>query len=468
MANPENIASRQPPYSREAEEGVIAAALIDPNALVDQRLDQLTPEMFYIHSNRIIWKHIIKLNNAFKTIDLASLTESLREGGELDDIGSIPYLLGVADSATTTAYAYQQAETVEQHAKRREIIATVGNVMSRAYKLDPVEDIVNDLETYLAHHVNIKDTGTDDESALARALAFADGQASYPTGFRVLDNAIGGLPIGDLSVLASRSSMGKSAIAHGLAKNIANTLHVSNQGYVHIISPDQPKTEIYMNEACRRAGLSTDVFRQTDSGGRPTATPQQKEAYKQALQSLRQDFIPRITLDDGSILFEQLETKLLRAVRAGAKLIILDTIQAVRSYKMNRKEKTDETSKLLKAVAREFDIAVLMLSQVKLEVDYRDDKRPRASDCSDSKDIQDDANLMLMLYRPEYYYGAYDPVTNNPIAGVAQVGIAKQKAGKAGPNVWLNMFFDAPFAQFSETPPSRKIPSTLDGKPYPR
>lgn len=378
------------PTAPDAEKNLIASVILDPALISEYTLDRVPPEAFDERYNRTIWTQILSLYWNDYPVDIPSVMEALRQKRKMEDAGGVNYLLGLMEESDGVGtHAYHYADTVMEAHHRRLLITECRRAIQTALD-DGYEDALSTLQTAL-HEIEDDHESTLDE-ALDIAVQFVNGQeaARLPTGFRSIDLMIGGLPRGDLTILAGRTSMGKSALAHNIAFQVGST---------HVLTPDQPLPEVIVAETCRRSEVPYERIR---AG---YATDEQKEAWLAAFEQVKEVMKTTVTFDDRQLDFGRMVTEVRRAARRGKQLVILDHVQHVRAtnHKDKRTLMMDITSSL-KGLARDEGIAILALSQLTRDIDHRLEKRPTLIDLSESKTLEEDANVVLFLYRDGYYH----------------------------------------------------------------
>jgi len=401
-------------YAKAAEESLIAAVVIDPALIVEHDLDLLPPEAF--HAKRAaLWRAILSLYEREDAIDLATVTEWLRTHKQLEEAGDVSYIVGVVSDfqGSGLSAATYADQVIEAWTRRR--IASIGLTYAQRINRtdDAVDDVLGDMEKAL-YDIQRNERGTGLARASEYAEEYADGTARMSTGFDEIDRVTnGGLPIGDLTVLAGRTSMGKSALAHAIAFKV---------GAVHVVSPDQPLPEIIANEACRRTRIPLDALQ-----ARAVHDEAERDRWIKAKNAVAKD-MRTTTFDDGSYTLSRLVGDVRRAALQGKRLVIVDHLQSIRPDKRygSRREFMIDLTGILKDLARDFGISVLALSQLSRAIDDRPNKRPMLADLSESKTIEEDANLVLFLYREKYY-------DRNTMKGdESEVIVAKNKTGGTG------------------------------------
>lgn len=419
------------PSAPTVEAEIISSCVIDPNLLSDYDLASIPPEAFRSEKNRVIWRHITRLYWDDEAIDLPNVVESMRQAAELDKAGGINYLVGLMSESLgvgTNAASYAR-QLIDVH-RRNVIIEASLKAASAAAKNPDYLTTLTQLEKDLSEVGDVT-SGTSDSNAFELAEAIMSNQGSVLSGYDSLDRAIGGFPRGDLTILAGRTSIGKSSFLHGCAFASKNCL---------VLTPDQPKPEIFAAEASRRCGIPLNVLR---SG---SATQDQLDAWQDALESVRQDVVVNryTTFRDGPLTLESMTRAVKRGAEQGRELIFVDHLQRIRSdmRSQERRQLMVELTGTLKDLSREYGIAVVAASQLKRDIDERQDKRPMLSDLSESKSIEEDANLVLFLYRDKYY----NP--NSEMGDVADIIIAKHKTSERLRVV--NMLYEGKLIRFKE------------------
>ncbi len=435
---------RIPPHHLEAEQSVLGSVLVD-NAVLERLEGLIQADAFYKLGHQKIWRAMERLAAAGEPIDLVTLSEELKRAGELDEVGGYTYLVGLAEQTPTAAYAEHYARIVAEKAALRRLIAAAGEVMRLAYdeagSLEEILDKAGQKILEVQRDGSRRDFAAMNELVhqtfehIHRLYENQGAPTGVRTGFRELDRMIGGLEPGSLTIIAARPSMGKTSLALTIAQHAALKENVP----VGIFSLEMPAiqlvTRIITAEAridmnrLRQGQLSErDFQRLVDVAGRISEAP------------IYIDDTPDLTL---------LELRA-RARRLAAQyqlgLIVVDYLQlmsgAAGSVKSeNRQQEIAAISRGLKSLARELDLPVVALSQLSRAVESRPNKRPMLSDLRESGSIEQDADLVLFIYRDEYY----NPHSEK--AGIAEIIVGKQRNGPTGT---VELQFHAAHVRFND------------------
>ena len=422
------VESRTPPNSIEAEQSVLGSILLD-NETYASLEGMLAAEHFYKEAHRKIFRAIERLFRRGDPMDLVTLTEELRQSGELESVGSVPYLIGLADSVPTAAYADSYARIVLEKATLRDLISASGRIMQLAYDqagpldevLDQAEQNIFDLATKKrrVQFEGMTTLVTETFAHINELFANPDPVSGLRTGFKELDGMTAGLQPSSLNVLAARPSMGKTALALSMGLNAALRGDVS----VGIFSLEMSAVQLVTRMLCSEARVDMSRVRNGQLSDRD---------FQRLADTAGRMSEARIFIDDNpDLTVMELRS---RARRLTAEhdlgLLVIDYLQLMsagtRSTSENRQQEISTISRGLKALARELDIPVLVLSQLSRAVESRPNKRPMLSDLRESGAIEQDADLVMFIYRDEYY----DPQSEKH--GIAEVIIGKQRNGPTG------------------------------------
>lgn len=428
-----------PPQSLEAEVAVLGSMLIEDEA-IGQAVEMLKSPFFYKDAHQRIFQAIVDLYGASKPVDLVTLTEELKRRSELDNIGGAAYLTELTSAVPTAANVQHYARIVKEKAILRNLINTGTQIVSQSYDgqqdasslLDKAEKMIFDIagSQLQGLAVSIKDIIKDSIETIEgfyRRKAHVTGLA---TGFDDLDVMTAGLHNGDLIVIAGRPSMGKSA----LATCIAEYAGVHEQKAVALFSLEMSKEQLVQRMLCSHARVELQKARsgyltQTDWPKLVTAAGKLAEA--------------RIFIDDSSGLSAlELRAKARRLkARHNIDLIIVDYLQLMSSSSRieNRQQEISDISRSLKGLAKELSLPLIAVSQLSRAPEKRESYRPRLSDLRESGAIEQDADVVLLLFREEYY----NPKEDNK--GITEIMVAKQRNGPIGSQ---NLLFLSEYTRF--------------------
>lgn len=422
--------NRIPPQALEAEASLLGSLMIDHAALDD--LPHLPAAAFYAERHRLIFRAILDLANTGTPPDLVALVNQLRATGNLDRVGGPAFLIGLMEDTPIAAYAGHYAEIVLEKHRAREIISVAGQAMQAAFDGTPVDDVLAQHEQALTSLARFDAVERGPAEFRQDALDLISGVGGLSTGLIDLDAVTGGLVRGGYNVIAARPSMGKSSLMRAILQH-----RVKEGDRVALFSVDQSGGEIYALTAATRTKTSLSDFR-PDAYGRTPAGPAARQAFEQELTRIATDW------DEKLVIFDQLSdaTRILQAarreIRAGATVIAVDHLQSI-----SLDGRTDDTasvsniSRMFKALSREFNVTVILLSQLGRDVENNPGKRPTLRNLRQSGAIEEDANQVLMLYREEYYERLADPHRTPERAGELDVIVAKNKLGSVPHTVTL-------------------------------
>jgi replicative DNA helicase len=422
------VESRTPPQNLEAEQSVLGSILLD-NEVYASIEGMLTAEHFYKEGHRKIYRAMEQLFRRGEPLDLVTLTEELRQTGELEAIGNVPYLIGLADSVPTAAYADNYARIVREKAVLRELISASGTIMQSAYdQAMPLEQILDKAEASIFELSSAKRTHAftgmttlvhDTFEHIQELFNNPDPVSGLRTGFKELDVITAGLQPSSLNVLAARPSMGKTAFALTIAQNAA----LREGATIGIFSLEMSAVQLVTRMLCSEARVDMSRVR----NGQLSDRDFQRLADTAGKMSEAKIFID----DNADLTVMELRSRARRLMAEhGLGLIVIDYLQLMsgggKSGSENRQQEISTISRGLKALARELDIPVLVLSQLSRAVESRPNKRPMLSDLRESGAIEQDADLVMFIYRDEYY----DQQSEKQ--GIAEIIVGKQRNGPTG------------------------------------
>lgn len=439
----DTVAARVAPFSDPAEVSVLGSVLLDPDIITAGHVAALIPQDFYGHRHQVIWRAMLALHaDGEPAGDLTLLHAHLSRTGQLDEAGGLTYLTGLSDLTPTAAHADHYALIVREHAHRRALIRHANDVQRHVYAGDLA---LEDLQT-LAAAPPALELGDEDglvhlADALADVLAQAEdgsGSRGLPTGLSDLTDTINGLEAGRLYVLAARPAMGKSALAFQMAAHVAQT-----GGRVLGFSLEMPASEISARILASDARVSLERLtkaRRGDVGALNARDRERLRHHSTQLSAARLDILPK----PGLRLHELMDEVRRAHAREPLALFVLDYIQLVQLSGRggdNANARITEITTALKRLALELDIPVLALSQLSRNVESRGDRRPTLSDLRDSGSIEQDADVVMFIYRDEYYNKETDQ------QGVAEIIIGKNRNGPAGT---VKAMFQAAYVRFND------------------
>ncbi|WP_318616554.1 replicative DNA helicase [Sporosarcina sp. YIM B06819] len=423
----DQMIDRIPPHNNEAEQSVIGAIFLEPQALITAA-ELLIPEDFYRMAHQKIFETMIILSDKGQAIDVVTVTEELSAKKELEDVGGISYLMEIANSVPTAANIVHYARIVEEKALLRRLIRVATSIVEDGYaREDEVEALLSEAEKKMMEVSNRKNAGdfrhikdvlveTYDNIEL---LHTRKGDVTgIPTGFTDLDKMTAGFQRNDLIILAARPSVGKTAFALNVAQNVATKTDEN----VAIFSLEMGAEQLVMRMLCAEGNIDAQVMR---------TGALEAEDWRKLTMAMGSLSNAGIFIDDSSgIRVNEIRSKCRRLQQEhGLGMIIIDYLQLISGSGRageNRQQEVSEISRSLKGLARELKVPVIALSQLSRGVEQRQDKRPMMSDLRESGSIEQDADIVSFLYREDYY----DKETENQ--NIIEIIIAKQRNGPTG------------------------------------
>ena len=454
---------RLQPQARELEEAVLGALMLEKDAysIVSEILK---PECFYEKAHEKIYAAIVDLALSQRPVDMLTVTEQLKKRGELEDVGGPFYISQLTSKVASSAHIEYHARIIAQKYLARELISFTAMIQGKAFDetLD-VEDLMQEAEGKLFEisQRNVKKDVTqinpvikDAMEMLQKAALQKEGLSGLRTGFEGLDKMTSGWQNSDLIIIAARPAMGKTAFVLSMAKNMAVNFNTPVALFSLEMSNVQLVNRLIVNvceipgEKIKSGRLESYEWEQLDF--------KIKELYD----------APIFVDDTPSLSVFELRTKARRLVREhGVKIIIIDYLQLMNASGMafgSRQEEVSTISRSLKGLAKELNIPIVALSQLNRGVESRegiDGKRPQLSDLRESGAIEQDADMVCFIHRPEYYK-IYQDDRGNDLRGMAEIVIAKHRNGAVG-EVLLR--FKGEFTRFSNPEDDMVIP--MPGEP---
>ena len=426
------LLDRLPPHAYEAEMSVLGSMLFDPAVTGDVIQVLRDGTSFFGDANRIVFDAMVELYDKYNALDVVQLTQLLTDRGLLERIGGMEHLLEIAESVPSAANAMRYARIVKDKSVQRRLIEAAGEILVEAHHGgDSVRECLEEAEkkiyqiagqTEQSHAESMRDLVVE----VIQAIEQSDGRliTGVPTGYPDLDEMTHGLQPGEMIILAARPSMGKTALALNLSEQMAM------QGYpVGVFSLEMSKQALVQRLLSARSGVDSQKIRRGMLSG------EEWERLQAACGELYE--APLLIDDTPGLSLLQMRAKARRmASKHGIRAIVIDYLQLMTSGRRaeSRQVEISEISRGVKAMARELSVPVICLSQLNRAAEQREGHRPRMSDLRESGSIEQDADIVSMLHREEYYHQA-DPdwkLHNPDKVGLTELIIAKQRNGPTG------------------------------------
>lgn len=432
-----------PPQNIDAEHSVIGALLLDKDAILTV-VEILSPEDFYEERNSRIYRAILALFEKRSPIDMVTLTNELEKTKELAEIGGGSYIVSLVNSTPSAANVAHYANIVRDKAILRRLIASAVTISDLGFSEDEDVPVILDKaeqslfavsqKFFRQKFIPIKDILTEAFDRIDKIHKEKGALRGLPTGFRDLDSKLAGLQKADLLILAARPSMGKTSLALNIAEHIA----VEEKKPVAFFSLEMSKEQLVDRLISSQAGV---------------------DSWKLRTGNLSDDDFPKIgyamgTLSEAPFFIDDTPGLSVTEIRAKARrlqmehdlgIIFIDYLQLVegrlKSGDTNRVQEISEISRSLKTLARELNVPVVALSQLSRAVEHRPDKRPQLSDLRESGSIEQDADVVMFIYRDDYYD------ENSEKKGITEILIRKHRNGPIG-NV--DLYFNAEQMRFRD------------------
>ncbi len=431
-----------PPQNIEAEQSVLGAIMIENDAF-PKVIEIISREDFYKESHKKIYDAMVELFEKSEPIDLITISEELRKRNEIDAIGGESYLSALASQVPTAANIRYHSKIIREKALLRSLIKSASEIAGKVYEenldadelVDQAERIIFNIsdKRIKTSFVGLKDLIKGSFETIEHLYDKKSAITGVASGFNDLDERTSGFQRGDLIVIGGRPSMGKTA----LSLNIARHVGVEMKEPVAIFSLEMSKEQLAMRMLCAEAMVDSNSVRKgfirkedwsklTNAAGKLTETP--------------------IFIDDSSnitVLEMRAKARRLKLEHKGLSLIIVDYLQLMRGRGNfeRREQEISEISRSLKALAKELEVPVIALSQLNRGVEQRHEKKPTLADLRESGAIEQDADVIIFLYRDEVYN------KNTHEKGKAEVNIAKQRNG---PTDTINLTFFPNYTRFTD------------------
>lgn len=416
-----------PPHAIEAECALLGSMILDPQVVGDVLQIIKSPQDFYRPAHSSVYQAVLQLYDERQSIDVVQLQQKLKDKEQLDQVGGVEYLIELAESVPSAASFEHYARIVRDKAILRHLIESAGTILYQCYHNDePVTNLLDQAERQI---FEIAELGSRDQAEQLRTLLqetyerleSEDGSVmtGIETGFMELDEMLNGLQSGELIIVAARPSMGKTA----LALNMAEYIGASNRQPVAIFSMEMGKQQLAQRLLCSRSGVDSHKLRRNMLSG--------DDFGKLAMAVGELSEAPVFIDDTPGLTLLQLRAKARRlAARNDIKAIFVDYLQLMSAPGMqSREQEVSSISRGIKALARELDVPVVCLSQLNRQAESREGHRPRMSDLRESGAIEQDADVVMMLHREDYYHKGDEAYQ---MTNVAELIVAKQRNGPTG------------------------------------
>lgn len=425
---------KMPPQAIELEEAVIGALMLEKHAILNVQ-EVLRAESFYREAHQMIYQAILDLSARIEPIDLLTVSNQLQKAGNLNAVGGMAYLASLTQKVGSAAHIEFHAKIVAQKHIQRQLIASSTEIQEQSFAEDKdVTDLLDfaESEIFKIAEGNIKRDVQKSRDILSKALKAIeeagqkpDGMSGVPSGFTEVDRLTMGWQPSDLVIIAARPSMGKTAFVLSLARNIA----VDFQNGVAFFSLEMSSVQLMMRLIIGESGLDSNLIK---SG---KLTPDQWKHLEASVKPLSG---AKLFIDDTPALsiFEFRSKARRLKSQFDIQIIIIDYLQLMTAGtsdgKGNREQEVATISRSLKAIAKELNVPILALSQLNRSVESRGGtKRPQLSDLRESGAIEQDADIVAFIHRPEYY-GLTLEEDGTSTAGLAQIIFAKHRNGAVG------------------------------------
>jgi replicative DNA helicase len=414
------------PHSREAEEAVLGAVLINPEAYYDVA-QFLQADDFYIHRHRWIWETYVRLHDRRNPIDILTVTEELDQMGQLAEVGGAAYLTVLINNVPTSLHAEAYGRLVEQSSIRRRMLNAANEIAKLAYQEETGVEVIMDEAEKAVFGVSERRMTRDVQSIrqvlseyydrIDQLSSRGEDVLGVPTGFIDLDRLLGGLQKSDLLIIAGRPGSGKTAFMLSAAKNAAQKY----KQHVAIFSLEMSNEQLAQRLIAQETGIDSQRLRKGELAEEEWPT------FTHAIEVLSDSII---FLDDTPFLTPlQLRTKCRRLhMEYQIDLILVDYLQLMSSgiRSDNRVQEVSYISRNLKMLARELNVPVLAAAQLSRAIEQRTDKEPQLSDLRESGSLEQDSDIVMFIHRPELY--EQDTLKKN----IAQIKVAKHRNGPIG------------------------------------
>ncbi|MEX0982158.1 MAG: replicative DNA helicase [Bacteroidales bacterium] len=475
MANKQNSSGKKvnliaadhgkiPPQALDLESAVLGAIMLERDAILSV-LDILTPESFYQEAHQKIFTTAVDLSTREKPIDLLTITEELRKREQLEEVGGATYISQLTSRVGSAAHLEYHARIVAQKYIQRELIRVSSEIQTRSYdETTDVDDLLDFSERELLNIAegNIKKETVKINKLIADALhqieeagKREDSLSGVPSGYSMVDRLTSGWQPSDLVIIAARPSMGKTAFVLSMARNIG----VEHERPIAFFSLEMSSLQLVNRLIVAETQLPSDKIR----NGRLENYQWEQLEYK--IKNLEQ--APIYIDDTPAISIFELRAKCRRLKQKyDVQVIVIDYLQLMTAGQGHgngsREQEVSTISRSLKSIAKELNVPIIALSQLNRSVEMRSgNKRPQLSDLRESGAIEQDADLVLFIHRPEYY-GLDTDEEGNSLKGIAEIIVAKHRNGPIGD---VQLKFQKEFAKFSNLEETVDVFEDENGNP---
>jgi len=434
-----------PPHAREAEMSLLGSVLVDPAVMGEVVMHVHSSGEFHVPAHALIYEAMLQMYERLNAIDIVQLTQHLRDRQILDSVGGVAYLVELAEAVPSASNAVHYAKIIHDKALIRDLIRTAGDILRDAFtSSDDAVTVLDEAERrifLLAERGEMSDAASMQNLVheVMRTIEENEGKliTGVPTGFTDLDEMTHGLQPGEMIILAARPSMGKTAMALNLAEQMA-----AGGAPVAVFSLEMSRQQLVQRVLSARSGIDSQRLR------RGMLSKDDWSKLHGACSELHE--LPLYIDDSPGLTLMQMVAKSRRLhSRHKVRAVVIDYLQLMSSGRRaeSRQVEISEISRGVKAMARELQVPVICLSQLNRAAEQREGHRPRMSDLRESGSIEQDADVVMMLHREEYYHQA-DPEwrnNNSEKVGLAELIIAKQRNGPTGT---VNLTWDSAITRF--------------------
>jgi replicative DNA helicase len=424
------VAERTLPHNLEAERSVLGAILLHNDAfnLAAEVIDSVD---FFRDAHRRIFGKMVKLAERGDAIDLVTLKEELGRSGELDEVGGPAYITALVDGVPRSTNIEHYARIIKEKATLRNLIFSANKILATAYEGEEEADVILDQAEHAIFaiaddkirdgFVSLKDLAHNSLDTIEKLHARKELVTGVPTGFADLDEMTSGLQASDLIIIAARPSMGKTSLVLNIAQHVGTRTDMT----VGIFSLEMSKEQLFIRMLTGEARIDAHRLRRGFLGERDWTK------LSQAIGTLSE---AKIFIDDTpSIGMLEMRAKCRRlASEHGLNLVIIDYVQLMqgRGRFENRTLELASISRSLKGLAKELRVPIVLLSQLSRAPESRSDHRPQLSDLRESGALEQDADVVIFIYREDQYLGRNAPSTDSQ--GIAELIVGKQRNGPTG------------------------------------